>query len=64
MGSFKNPRSFSPLDLEILDLSKDDERKKKRRQWIFALADNRPVDFDALLDKLATAMRVSVLPLY
>ena len=34
------------------DTSKDDTRKQTLRQWIFALADSHPVDFDALSDKL------------
>ena len=38
------------------DISKDDERKKALRQWIFALADSHPVDFDALWDKLETSI--------
>jgi hypothetical protein len=34
------------------DTNRDDERKKALRQWIFALADSHPIDFDALSDKL------------
>ena len=74
MGSFRRPRVFDPLDLEIIDrvfeaawarveannftrdTSKDDERKKALRQWIIALADGHPVDFDALWDKLETSI--------
>jgi hypothetical protein len=38
------------------DTSKDDERKRALRQWIFALVDSHPVDFDALWDKLETSI--------
>ncbi|MGA8433470.1 MAG: hypothetical protein WB713_01480, partial [Methyloceanibacter sp.] len=38
------------------DTSKDDERKRALRQWIFALVDGHPVDFDALRDKLETSI--------
>jgi hypothetical protein len=38
------------------DTSKDDERKRALRQWIFALANSHPVDFDALWDKLETSI--------
>ena len=38
------------------DTSKDDERKRALRQWIFALVDGHPVDFDALWDKLETSI--------
>ena len=66
MGSFRRPRIFDALDLEIIDLvyeaawarveannltrdiSKDGERRRALRQWIFALVDSHPVDFDAL----------------
>ena len=37
------------------DTSKD-ERKRALRQWIFALVDGHPVDFDALRDKLETSI--------
>jgi hypothetical protein len=36
----------------IRDTSKDEARKQALRQWIFAIADRHPVDFDTLLDKL------------
>jgi len=38
------------------DTSKDDERKRALRQWMFALVDGHPVDFDALWDKLETSI--------
>ena len=62
---------YDPLDLEVIDCvfeagveapnlnrdtSKDDERKRALRQWIFALGDGHPVDFDALWDKLETSI--------
>ena len=38
------------------DTSKDDERKRALRQWIFAVVDGHPVDFDALWYKLETSI--------
>jgi hypothetical protein len=34
------------------DTSRDDERKKKLRKILFALAESGPVDFDTLCDKV------------
>ena len=78
MGSFRGPRVFDPLDLEIIDrvyeaawarveannftrdTNKDDKRKQALRQWIFALVDSHPVDFDALSDKLEKSTPASL----
>lgn len=81
MGSFKHPRVFDPLDLEIIDRvyeaawarveanepdrdrSQDDARKEALRQWVFALAEGHPVEFDALyarLEKVPTSWLLTV----
>ena len=67
MGSFRRPQVYDPRVFEAAwarveannlnrDTSKDDERKRALRQWIFALVDGHPVDFDALWDKLETSI--------
>jgi hypothetical protein len=37
------------------DTSRDDERQKALRRWLFALAAS-PVDFDTLYDKVVTSL--------
>ncbi len=34
------------------DRSRDDARKEALRQWVFALAEGHPVEFDALYERL------------
>ena len=39
------------------DTSRDDERQKALRRWLFALAAGGPVDFDTLYDKVVTSLK-------
>jgi hypothetical protein len=38
------------------DTSRDDERQKALRRWLFILAESGPVDFDTLYDKVVTSL--------
>ena len=38
------------------DTSRDDERQKALRRWLFVLAASGPVDFDTLYDKVETSL--------
>ena len=73
MGSYKHPRFFLPIDLQIVELvydaawtqivqndpfrdtDDDDRRKTALRKRVFRLADDGPVDYDALLEKVVNS---------